>query len=215
MQTDFRQVFNDIFSSAGEMRMTLDVLKEISATLLSFFGCRAIEAVCEEKGKLLHAKALSGHPPSVSGWRERPAGEKSLLEVIETAPTEIVKRLKPGEPLDAGHPELFFLFPGGERPAGRRAVEGSIRHVFLLLPSGRSVAGVVALSFPRGRRADDTSRDLLTRLANIIGLSLSRNLSRFELRERVKELTCMYNIANLAVSSDCFPCHRKGGGGQG
>ena len=58
------------------------------------------------------------------------------------------------------------------------------------------------MSFARARTADYISRDFLNRLASIVGLSLSHNLSRFELRERVKELTCMYNIANLAVSSD-------------
>jgi signal transduction histidine kinase len=78
----------------------------------------------------------------------------------------------------------------------------SARHVFLLIPVGTSIAGILAMSFARTRTADYISRDFLNRLASIVGLTLSHNLSRFELRERVKELTCMYNIANLAVSSD-------------
>ena len=199
---DFRRLFDDIFSSAGEGRMTLEVLKGISETLLRFFRCRAVEIVCEEKGKLLHAKALSGRLPSVSGWREKDPGGSTFFDVIETAPVKMVNRLKSGELLKAGHKQFVFMFPGSRVSSGKRPVEESIRHVFLLLRSGGSVMGIVALSFPKVRRADDTSRDLLTRLANIIGLSLSHNLSRFELRERVKELTCMYNIANLAVSSD-------------
>jgi signal transduction histidine kinase len=199
---DFRRLFDDIFSSAGEGHMTLEVLKGISETLLRFFRCRAVEIVCEEKGKLLHAKALSGRLPSVSGWREKDPGDRTFFDVIETAPAEMVNRLKSEELLNPGHKKFVFMFPGGRLSPRKRPVEESIRHVFLLLPSGRSFAGIVALSFPKVRRADDTSRDLLTRLANIIGLSLTHNLSRFELRERVKELTCMYNIANLAVSSD-------------
>jgi signal transduction histidine kinase len=199
---EFRRLFDDIFSSAGEGRMPLDVLKEISATLLRFFRCRAIEIVCEEKDKLLHAKALSGPPSSVSGWREKDAGHRAFFDVIETAAAEMVNRLKSEDPFEAGHTKFVFMFPGGRLSPRKRPVQESIRHIFLLLPPGRPVAGIVSLSFSKGRRADDTSRDLLTRLANIIGLSLSHNLSRFGLRERVKELTCMYNIANLAVSSD-------------
>jgi signal transduction histidine kinase len=73
-----------------------------------------------------------------------------------------------------------------------------------MIPAGRATAGVVALSFGPGRAATvgDTALELLSRLGSVIGRSLSHNLSRFELRERVKELTCMYNIANLAVTSN-------------
>ncbi len=197
---DFRRLFNEIFASAGEGRMTLEILKTIAATLLRFFRGRAVEIVCEEKGKLLHAKALSGRPPPVSGWREKEPGARSFFDVIETAPAEMVDGLKSEEPLRAGPKKFVFMFPG--EPRRKRPREDGIRHVFLLLPSGRPVVGIVALSFPKTRCADEASRDLLTRLANIIGLSLSHNLSRFELRERVKELTCMYNIANLAVSTE-------------
>lgn len=199
---DFRRLYNDIFSSAGEGRMTLEILKGVAATLLRFFRCRAVEIVCEEKGKLLHAKALSGRLPSVAGWREKDPGDRTFFDVIETAPAGMVNGLKSREPLKAGYKKFVFMCPGGRVPPLKSPAAEPIRHVFLLLPSGRSVAGIVALSFQKARRADDASRDLLTRLANIIGLSLSHNLSRFELRERVKELTCMYNIANLAVSAD-------------
>lgn len=187
--------------------MTLEVLKGVSAELLRFFRCRAIEIVCKEKGKLLHAKALSGRPPSVSGWREKDPGDRTFFDVIETAPAEMVNGLKSVEPLKAGHKKFVFMFPGGRVSPRKRLGKDSIQHVFLLLPSGRSIAGIVALSFPEVRRADDTSRELLTRLARVIGLSLSHNLSRFELRERVKELTCMYNIANLAVSAERSESH--------
>lgn len=199
---DYRQLFDDIFSSAGEGRMSLEVLKGISATLLQFFRCRAVEIVSEEKGRLLHAKALSGRQPSASGWREKDPGGRTFFDVIETAPADMVNRLKSGKALEAGPKKFVFMFPGKGVSPRMRPAEESVRHVFLLLRSGRSLMGVVALSFPRGRRADDTSRDLLTRLATVIGLSLSHNLSRFELRERVKELTCMYNLASLAASSD-------------
>jgi hypothetical protein len=73
---DFRQVFDEIYSSAGEGRMTLEVLKEISATLLRFFRCLAVEIVCEEKGKLLHAKSRRSRARSASTvwfWRWSPS----------------------------------------------------------------------------------------------------------------------------------------------
>lgn len=199
---DFRQLFDDIFSSAGEGRMSLEVLKGISAALLRFFRCRAVEIVWQEKGRLLHAKALSGRRPRVSGWREKDPGSRTYVDVIETAPAEMISRLKSEDRLDAGSKKYVCMFPGSRGGPAKLPAEEAVQHVFLLLRTGRSATGIAALSFPKPRRADRTSRDLLARLANIIGLSLSHNLSRFELRERVKELTCMYNIANLAVGAD-------------
>nr|MCU0585444.1 ATP-binding protein [Desulfobacterales bacterium] len=78
----------------------------------------------------------------------------------------------------------------------------AVRHLFLLIPGGRSLRGCLVLTFPELRQANAVSRSILDRLAALIGLSLSHNRSRFELRERVKELTCMYSIANLAMDSE-------------
>jgi len=207
---DFRRVFDDIFSSSGEGRMTLDVLKEISAILLRFFKCRAAEVVYEEKRKLWHAKALAGQPRSISGWKEKTKRNSDFFDVLETAAPGAIVRLKSAirsEKRRGRMPKRLFRFPAGWRPRGSSAGGDSVRQVFLMIPAGRAIAGVVALSFAPGRTAavGDTELELLSRLGSVIGRSLSHNLSRFELRERVKELTCMYNIANLAVTSDQHP----------
>jgi signal transduction histidine kinase len=206
---DFRRVFDDIFSSSGEGRMALDVLKEISAILLRFFKCRAAEVVYEEKRKLWHAKALAGPPRSISGWKEKTNRNAELFDVLETAAPGAIVRLKSAirsEKRRGRMPKRLFRFPAGRRPRGSgTSSEGnSVRQVFIMIPAGWATAGVVALSFGPGRAATvgDTALELLSRLGSVIGRSLSHNLSRFELRERVKELTCMYNIANLAVTSN-------------
>ncbi len=187
--------------------MTLDVLKEISGTLLRFFKCRAVEVVYEEKRKLWHAKALAGPPRAISGWKEKTTRNFDLLDVLETADPGVLARLKSAvrsEKRRGRVPKRLFRFPAGWRPRGRSSGEDSVRQVFLMIPAGRATAGVVALSFGPGRATavGDTALELLSRLGSVIGRSLSHNLSRFELRERVKELTCMYNIANLAVASN-------------
>jgi two-component system NtrC family sensor kinase len=204
---DFRRVFDDIFSSSGEGRMTLEVLKEISATLLRFFKCTAVEIVYEEKRKLWHAKTVAGPPRATSGWKEKAARGLDYLDVVETAAPETLARLRSRLRAEQRHgrsSKRLFMFPAGRGTRGGDSGEQSIRQAFLMIPAGPSVGGVVALSFAHGRTvdADDASLELLSRLGSVIDRSLSHNLSRFELRERVKELTCMYNIANLAVTSN-------------
>jgi signal transduction histidine kinase len=203
---EYRRIFNRILASAGEGRITLEVLKEISGSLLQFFGCCAVEIVFQEGRKVLHAKTVSGKPPATSGWKEKSALQPVIFfDAIESVSPDLVDRLKSRCQADkkkAGEKKIVFMFPDdGQAETNGSGLEFA-RHVFLLIPAGRSFKGVLALSFARARTADYISRDFLNRLASIVGLSLNHNLSRFELRERVKELTCMYNIANLAVSSD-------------
>ena len=202
---DYRRAFDRIISAAAEGRMTLEVLKDISSDLLLFFRCSAAEIVVQEKQKTLHAKALGGRPPSCTGWREKGLYASAYIDAIETVPRELIERLKSRLARTRKKDSVrqrVFLFPHAGPPGKKGPGERPVGHVFVLLLAGRSPAGVLALSFPSARRADASSRDLLLRLGTIIGLSLDHNRSRFELRERVKELTCMYNIANIAVMSD-------------
>jgi len=203
---EYRRIFNRILASAGEGRITLEVLKEISGSLLQFFGCSAVEIVFQEGRKVLHAKTVSGKPPATSGWKEKSVLQPVIFfDAIESVSPDLVDRLKSRCKADkkkAGEKKIVFMFPDDGQPKANGSGHESARHVFLLIPAGRSFTGVLALSFARARTADYISRDFLNRLASIVGLSLNHNLSRFELRERVKELTCMYNIANLAVSAD-------------
>lgn len=202
---EYRRIFNQILASAGEGRITLEVLKEISETLLQFFGCGAVEIVFQENRKFLHAKTVKGKPPVTSGWKEKSLLQSVIFDAMESVPPDLVDHLKSryyANKKKADGQKRVFMFPDDGQPRKNALGHDSARNVFLLIPVGRTVAGVLAMSFARARTADYISRDFLNRLASIVGLSLSHNQSRFELRERVKELTCMYNIANLAVSSD-------------
>ena len=91
---DYRRIFNQILASAGEGRITLKVLKEISRTLLQFFGCSAVEIVFQENRKLLHAKTVKGKPPATSGWKEKSILPSTVFDAIESVPPDLVDRLK-------------------------------------------------------------------------------------------------------------------------
>ncbi|MCU0559183.1 MAG: ATP-binding protein [Desulfobacterales bacterium] len=199
----YRRLFDRIMASAAEGRMTLEVLKEAAGTLLRFFECEAAEVVYQEKQKIFHAKCVNSDRPACSGWKEKSAPSASCIEAVESAPRELVERLQPlflSAPQGAAERRLVYLYDAArkELAPSRR---GPAQHAFLLIPDGNLHCGSIVLSFSSERRADENSHIFLTRLAVIIGLSLRHNRSRFELRERVKELTCMHSIANLAMDS--------------
>ncbi len=200
----YRQLFDLIMTSAAEGRMTLEVLKEATGTLLRFFECEVAEFVYQEKQKVFHAKCVNTADPACSGWKEKTAPSGDCIEAIESVPRVMVDRLKSlcqPERMPAVDRQLVFMFNDTRKNEPAPLRRGSVRYVFLLIPAGSSFRGCLALSFLYKRQVDDNSYIFLNRLAVIIGLSLSHNRSRFELRERVKELSCMYSIANLAMES--------------
>lgn len=172
--------------------------------LQRFYGCRMIEIVYKEKHKLLHAKTIRGKSTITSGWKEKHARDSNICDYIESIPSDPLERFKTrwhAEKQKGKRRRMVYLFADDGSSAPKDSGLQAVRHVFLLIPDGSSDNGVLAMSFARCRAADHVSKGFLNRLAPIIGLTLSHNLSRFELRERVKELSCMYSIANLAVSS--------------
>jgi signal transduction histidine kinase len=191
---DFRQLFDRVFSSAGEGRMTLEILRELAGGLQRFFACRTVEIACNEQDRRLRVLSAEGVPPSTTVWRTRAAPAETILGSLATLPAEVVRPLEIERRRSPDRRRLARLFPLDEDENARSAV--------LLIPCGRTIVGAVCLSFGEPRRAGESSLDLLTRLASILGRSLSHNRSRFELRERVKELTCMYNLASLSASSE-------------
>jgi signal transduction histidine kinase len=202
---DYRRLFNRILSSSGEGRITLAVLKDISRMLQRFYGCTIVEIVYKENQKLLHVKTVKGTSRITSGWKERQVGHTDICDFIESIPSDPLRRFKARrhtERKKGKSRRIVYHLAGANSSEPENHKPKGAYHVFLLIPARSFDKGVLAMSFPRPRAADHVSNDFLNRLASLIGITLSHNLSRFELRERVKELSCIYSIANLAVSSD-------------
>ena len=173
---DFRQLFDRVFSLAGEGRVTFEILRELAGELLRFFACRTVEIACDEHGRRLRALAAEGSQPLAVVWRARTEPSDTILRSLETLPAEVVRPLEAERRRAPDRRRLAWLFPPGE--------DKNVRSAVLMIPSGRAIVGAVCMSFGEPRKAGASSLDLLTRLASILGRSLSHNRSRFELRER-------------------------------
>lgn len=201
---DYRRLFNRILASSGEGRITLAVFKDIARILQRFYGCRTIEIIYRENHKFLHVKTVRGRSTRTSGWKEVWVDDADCCDFFETVPLDVCRCFKTHTQAEKGKKNegrRVYCFATDNRSVAAASENQAVHYLFLGIPAGRSENGVLVMSFARSRFVDRTAKDLLNRLASIIGLTVSHNLSRFELRERVKELTCMYSIANLAVSS--------------
>lgn len=194
---EFRRFSDEIMAQAAKGRMTLGLLKNISSRLMEFTGCGIIEIAYEEREKIFHCDSRRDEKPSFfcDTIKAGPSLEEALKSTLKLP---IDMSLFGGSFPDTYAPDNIFRFA---RVVGDKA-QGKFGPVLqLAIPLGNRIRGLVLLAFTTEQRLDEGDLELLEDLSRSLGLALSHNQSQFELRERVKELTCMYNIANLAAQS--------------
>ena len=183
---EVEEFFDGLFALAAEGRLTIAALREIAVRLRDFLGCRAVEILWDERRRRFHAKARE---TAVSCWRDRNDGPLGgCLERLETLSPRVRRALAAG--LASPRGPLPRVVSAPARPGSATA---------LVLTAGDAPAGIAVLSFSGSPSERLLSPARLERLARLLGMALVHNLSRFELRERIKELSCMYRIAGLAV----------------
>lgn len=194
---DVEALFDDLIALAAEGRLTLAALKEIAARLRVFFHCLTVEILWREKGRCFHACAREAN---TSCWREKkditlPAS----LEALETVSPAVRRALEAGIASRSRRLPRVISVPSGPPPAASGISACRPRATGLVLSAGSAVAGIAVLCFAGSPAERTLSPGRLERLAGLLGIALVHNLSRFDLRERIKELSCMYRLAGLAV----------------
>ncbi len=194
---DFRRLRASVLSLAEQGRMTLELLRDLSFQLLDFTGAWAVEIAVAHTDRVFHGDARSQNRPRFfceTRTQTDPLSEDvlrglRLLSVKSPAREEIEDRLKrphQGDP-------LVQRWKENETDDSGQEILG------LLIPRGDTLCGIVLLAFDETIRIHEAQQAGLEDLAQLLGLALSHNKSRFDLRERVKELTCMYGLANEAA----------------
>ena len=191
---DFRRFSNSMLALADRGRMTLEILKDASFSLLDLFSCDAVEIATTEKSRAFHCDTREQGSP------------RFFCETIrnpETIKEFLPKSLRIAR--DVESVSRFFLQESGmDAPltAVCRDSEASARFrtvVVIYLPVGDHIRGAVLLAYRNERKEEPWQAETFETLGRSLGLAFSHNQSQFELRERVKELTCMYGIAKEAV----------------
>jgi signal transduction histidine kinase len=187
---EFRDLSHRILQKANRPISRSDFLHEVIGNLIEFSGCREVELWLGEDGS--HVRSES----------RQVAGESFRIHM---APLR-----KEHRALFAGsvfwtadaEADLADARKEGEKARLRRfSSDGRFHSIAIVpLPVADKDTGFLVLKSERRGFFDQETVDLYTRFARNLGIALAGQRTQAALRERLKELTCLYAIANLAAT---------------
>jgi signal transduction histidine kinase len=217
---DFRGLADQVLRYAGTDVPPVDFLRGITQMLLDFSGCGAVELRVKKEDTCYRCEGRRGRPLTVAMTRRRPeegsallvcAGDASGLEDVCRA---VVARRRRGS---ASSFTAYGSFWTGDakralpREAGSNGrASAKSRGEQLAYPSVAVVPLVAAdetigLVLLKSKRRDYFSEGEIRsyeEVAQTLGLALLSRLAHTALQERVKELTCLYHLVQLAERPD-------------
>lgn len=197
-------------------------LREMSIMLLDFSGCDAL-AVRMRDGELRYRwMALRRPKPSFSFEVVPPAAEQAGHMIPNPPRDSLLEKLCSDVAAGQFDPSLPFFTKYGSFWTGdtSRPLEGLKEHRKKATSRSLTIGGdyralaiipflvdenTVGLLLLRSRQPDffDESRvELYEGIAQTLGLAIADRRAQVALRERVKELTCLYGIAKVAERQD-------------
>ncbi len=203
----FRRFSTELLSLADPGRVTLEMIRDLSERLVRFLGCDSVEIAYREKDRLFHCDARRDETPSFfcSVHREDGSSPDGIVRHLRTLPARFdpqsVFRDASEEDRSDGR-ERFLFRSESSTPEGSSANSRMEMVAVFPLSRGTDPAGVLTFACRETRPIGAETLEYLEELALSIGLALRHNQAQFNLRERVKELSCMYGIANLASESE-------------
>jgi signal transduction histidine kinase len=210
-----------IFDLAHRYLQRPEFFEELSGLIVEFARCDAVAIYVREQGRTFCSKIDRGGEgfeyealeeaavgPSVAGQRDR--GEAPLEAVIHDLLTGLVisagPRFTRRGALVGSFDEQLSLEGAGVRTG--RAVRYDLpldalggHYVLVPLALDEADLGLLALRRRRGAFTKDDV-ELLERTAPVIGITIIHHRTQLAVRERAKELTCLYNISRLVGQAE-------------
>ncbi len=194
-----------------------EFIREIAKILLDFSGCSAIELWTKEHNKYFRSKAIQHHEESISvesmPAKQNENGEIFLGLQVESELEKLYKNILHGQ-ID---PSLSNFTKNGsfwtgdlKTPLSFRLRSAGQEHVYQLGISGdyKSLAiipfvidknnnGLLQLMSRQPDYFKKYEIEFYESVAQTLGVAMAVRRAQAALRERVKELTCLYGIAQI------------------
>jgi signal transduction histidine kinase len=217
-EEDFNNLSRQLLRDANRGILRVDYIRSISESLIEFSGCDTVEFRLKERERYYRARvSLEGGPNMQYNvgrdFFERPAeslpGSDSSRDLDELCLAVIKGFVTPAGPNftprgsfitgDASAPIKIQISPaagGGEK----YLTLGAEYRSYLIIPFSMDIERG-SLLILKSRKGDFFKRGeaaLYESVAQNIGIALVHRYAQIALRERVKELTCLYGIAKIA-----------------
>ncbi len=222
MPLQIRELLHELLSSANREDSRSEILHRICSILMRFSGCDALVMQIEENGVATRCRTVlsaegteefeticSPASPRKCGGSGSDAWEgtglipepvlQAILSGSFVAPAEAFTRSGSFWIGDTTHP-ILLRPTGGEAASGRSVIIGGQFASLALIPVpvNERLRGLLFLA---SRRQDFFTRDdilMLEAVTDTLGVALAHQGAQWALRERIKELTCLYGIAKVA-----------------
>ena len=214
---DFRALWHRILHYASSGVSRVDFLREVTRLLLDFSGCHVVELCVKKEDKCFHCEATH-HPTQPFTVEVKPCTYKEECGIsaraqdkrgFETLCRAIIEQQCPGPaPLFTKHGSFWIgntehsepRAAGTDTATGKGSGDGDGNNLSLVvipLIAADEIIGLVKLKSEREGFFQEDGREFYEDVAQTVGLALVNQLAHSALCERVKELTCLYSVAQL------------------
>jgi two-component system NtrC family sensor kinase len=210
---DFRALSHRILQAANRGVLRDPFQRDVSRMIIEFSGCDAVELWLKEHGKYFRCETLKQSPLSSfapikackqddnGGIIPGPEDDPALIHLCRDVISGRDGSLRP------------FLTPQGSFWTGnlRQGTDVSLQRPDIRLAGSHPSLVLIPLSIDQQNigllQLKSTSRDFFPEeeieryegLAQTLGIALAHRHAQVDLRERVKELTCLYGIARAVA----------------
>jgi len=214
---DFRSLSHQIMQFGLRGLLRIDFINEASKILLEFSGCDTVQMWLKERGKyycgeVSRSKKRPFHfeiMPTVKSGESKIIPELRKNSYLEQLCRDIIlKQFNPSLPFFTkngsfwtGQAEDSFALLAAQKIntyAGKTISDGNYRSL-VLIPIAVEKENIGLLQLRSTSSDFFTSKDVefYEGVVQTLGIALFHRRTQVELRERVKELTCLYGIAKL------------------
>lgn len=216
---DFRALSYQILHYANRGFLRIDFLREIAKLIVDFSGCDAVVLHIKDRGKYYRCAFTPRAAPSfcigTTPYTENdvilpPFQDNSGLQRL--CQEILLGAFDPASPFftkngsfwtnDIDDPKLFAAKGKDQLPQQSLGADGECRSLALIpIETNRERHEKIGLLELRSTQKDffkPDEIDFYEGVAEIISVALTHRRAQVRLRERVKELTCLYGIAQVA-----------------
>lgn len=214
----FRDLLHDVLSQANQTYSPADLLRHVCGTLLQFSGGDALHIQVDDSGKVTGCRArrlddggaqIEIHIPHDIGPDREPCKtitdlipEPILTAILTGSFAASTQSFTRGRSFWTGDTALPILLHDPDHPGqtGRTIIIGGEYPslALIMIPMRGQARGILLLA---SRKRDFYSRDdiqMYEVVAETLGVAFVHQGTQWALRERVKELTCLYGIERVA-----------------